>query len=39
MEQQLGNDHLKALYDLLDGVIALESAAIDSPADPETEEE
>jgi homoprotocatechuate degradation regulator HpaR len=39
MEQQLGKDPLKALYDLLDGVIALESAAIDSPADLETEEE
>lgn len=39
MEQQLGKDPLKVLYDLLDGVIALESAAIDSPADLETEEE
>jgi homoprotocatechuate degradation regulator HpaR len=39
MEQQLGNDHLKALYDLLDRLIALESAAMDSTADSHTEEE
>jgi homoprotocatechuate degradation regulator HpaR len=39
MEQQLGKDHLKALYDLLDGVIALELAAMNSPADAATEEE
>jgi hypothetical protein len=39
MEQQLGNDHLKALYDLLDGVIALESTAMDSPAGPASKEE
>jgi len=39
MEQQLGKDHLKALYDLLDGVIALESAAIDRTADPASQKE
>jgi homoprotocatechuate degradation regulator HpaR len=39
MESQLGKDHLKALYNLLDGVIALESAAIDSPADLVNEKE
>jgi len=39
MEQQLGNEHLKALYDLLDRLIALESAAMDSTADSHTEEE
>ncbi len=41
MEQQLGKDHLKALYALLDGVIALEStgmAVAKSPV-PELEEE
>ncbi len=30
MEQQLGKAHLKALYDLLDGVIALESEGLPS---------
>lgn len=39
MEMQLGKDHLKALYDLLDGVIALESAAIDRTADPASQKE
>ena len=41
MEQQLGKDHLKALYALLDGVIALESTGMTvakSPV-PELEEE
>lgn len=41
MEQQLGKDHLKALYALLDGVIALESAgmAVAKSPVPELEEE
>jgi len=39
MEMQLGKDHLKALYGLLDGVIALESAAIDRTADPASQKE
>ena len=33
MEQQLGKDHLKALYNLLDGVIALEAMVVDSDPD------
>ena len=37
MEQQLGKDHLKALYNLLDGVIALEAMVLDS--DPDGPEE
>lgn len=37
MEQQLGKDHLKALYNLLDGVIALEAMVEDS--DPDRPEE
>jgi len=37
MEQQLGKDHLKALYNLLDGVIALEAMVVDS--DPDRPEE
>jgi homoprotocatechuate degradation regulator HpaR len=41
MEQQLGKDHLKALYALLDGVIALESTgmAVAKSTVPELEEE
>ena len=37
MEQQLGKAHLKALYELLDGVIALEAVAM--AAAPDLKEE
>ncbi len=39
MEQQLGKEHLNALYNLLDGVIALESTVMDSPTDPAIQKE
>ena len=37
MEQQLGKDRLKALYELLDGVIALEAMAIAAVPDMKAE--